>query len=102
VHVLAGASQQRKQQRRRGADDVDCPGQLGREGARLGDERDDLSLVVSDLDRQQLLALSINDARPVVGLADIDADPGSVPLFHHARVSVRRLPVLTAARGTPR
>jgi hypothetical protein len=50
THRLAGLGQQREQQRRRRADDVDRPGQLLGQRGRRGDEADDSSLVVGDLD----------------------------------------------------
>src|SRR5512133_4369606 len=50
THRLAGLGQQREQQRRRRADDVDRPGQLLGQRGHRGDEAEDSSLVVGDLD----------------------------------------------------
>jgi hypothetical protein len=102
MHRLAGPGQHREQQRRRRVDDVDRPDQLGGQRTRPSQERDDLCLIVGDLDRQQRLSVGAHHARPMVRLADIDADPGRVCSWGHSRVSVRHLEVLTTARGTPR
>jgi len=97
---VTSTGQQRQQERRRRADDVDSPDQLPGQPASAGEHRDDLALVAGDLDRKENLSVVSDHARPVLGLSDINANPGDVGLCSH--VFVLSFEVADTARGTPR
>lgn len=90
TRVLAGLAEHGQQQGRWRPDDVNGPGDLcGKPGHRADHSRDP-GLVIGDPGRQQLPAVPVNHADPVMPLADVNPCPGLVRCSWHAHAPFLR------------